>query len=93
MTKLQRFLLALGLCVAAVSFSDTAFAHTEGGQVSGFLSGLSHPISGWDHILAMIAVGLWGALLGPPALWVLPVAFPIAMAAGRYTALTGRSEE
>ncbi|HET9663845.1 MAG TPA: HupE/UreJ family protein, partial [Burkholderiales bacterium] len=52
-------------------------------------SGLSHPIGGWDHILAMIAVGLWGALLGPPALWILPIAFPIAMAAGGMLGLLG----
>ena len=89
MTKFQRFLLASGLCAAIVSFSDAALAHTEGDQVSGFLSGLSHPISGWDHILAMIAVGLWGALLGPPALWILPIAFPVAMAAGGMLGLLG----
>lgn len=89
MAKFHRVFLASGLCVAMVSFSDAAFAHTGGGQVSGFLSGLSHPISGWDHILAMIAVGLWGALLGPPALWILPIAFPVAMAAGGMLGLLG----
>lgn len=89
MAKFHRVFLASGLSVAMVSFSDAAFAHTGGGQVSGFLSGLSHPISGWDHILAMIAVGLWGALLGPPALWILPIAFPVAMAAGGMLGLLG----
>jgi urease accessory protein len=91
MTKLHvfRLLLAMGICAAVVQFPEAAFAHTEGGAVSGFFSGLSHPISGWDHILAMIAVGLWGALLGPPALWVLPIAFPVAMAAGGMLGLLG----
>lgn len=89
MTKSNRFLLAAGLYVAIAAFSDAAFAHTEGDQVSGFLTGLSHPISGWDHILAMIAVGLWGALLGPPGLWILPIAFPVAMAAGGMLGLLG----
>lgn len=89
MTKFHRILLASGLYVAIASLSDAAFAHTEGDQVSGFLSGLSHPIGGWDHILAMIAVGLWGALLGPPALWTLPIAFPVAMAAGGMLGLLG----
>src|SRR6516164_2965033 len=45
----------------------TAFAHTRGGEAIGFVSGFEHPISGWDHVLAMMAVGLWGAQLGPPA--------------------------
>lgn len=91
MTKicLTRSLLATAICAAAVQFPEVAFAHTEGDHVNGFLTGLSHPIGGWDHILAMIAVGLWGALLGPPALWILPIAFPIAMAAGGMLGLVG----
>jgi len=62
-------------------------AHPE--TASGFLSGLLHPISGPDHVLAMVAVGLWGAQLGKPAIWVLPVAFPIAMAIGGMMGLMG----
>ena len=91
MTKLHihRLLLVAGICAAIVQFPGTAFAHVEGEAISGFFSGLSHPVSGWDHILAMVAVGLWGALLGPPALWVLPIAFPIAMAAGGMLGLLG----
>jgi urease accessory protein len=85
----SRFLLAAGLCAVLVQFPGTAFAHTEGGAAGGFFLGLSHPISGWDHILAMIAVGLWGALLGPPGLWILPIAFPVAMAAGGMLGLLG----
>lgn len=86
---LARPVLAAAVCAALIPFPETAFAHVEGEQVSGFFSGLSHPIGGWDHILAMIAVGLWGALLGPPALWILPIAFPIAMAAGGMLGLLG----
>lgn len=91
MTKLSlpRLLLATAICATLVQFPEAALAHTEGNSASGFLSGLSHPIGGWDHILAMIAVGLWGALLGPPALWILPIAFPIAMAAGGMLGLLG----
>jgi len=44
---------------------------------------------GWDHILAMVAVGLWGAQLGAPAIWALPVAFPMAMAFGGMLGLMG----
>lgn len=66
-----------------------AWAHVESGQAGGFLSGLSHPISGLDHVLAMIAVGLWGAQLGFPAVWLLPVAFPMMMAFGGMLGLMG----
>jgi len=66
-----------------------ALAHEESGQAAGFLSGLAHPVSGLDHVLAMIAVGLWGAVLGPPAIWVLPVAFPLVMALGGLMGLLG----
>jgi urease accessory protein len=85
----SKILLTAAICVAAVQFPETAFAHAEAGHTSGFLSGFHHPISGWDHILAMIAVGLWGALLGPPGLWILPIAFPLAMAMGGMLSLLG----
>ena len=67
----------------------SAFAHTGGGESIGFMSGLKHPISGLDHILPMVAVGLWGAQLGPPALWLLPVTFPMVMAFGGMLGLMG----
>jgi urease accessory protein len=66
-----------------------ALAHEETGQASGFIAGLAHPVSGFDHVLAMVAVGLWGAVLGPPAIWVLPVAFPLVMALGGLMGLLG----
>lgn len=66
-----------------------AWAHVEGGEAGGFVTGLFHPVSGLDHVLAMIAVGLWGAQLGMPALWVLPVAFPLVMAFGGFLGLVG----
>ena len=79
-------------CLAAAwlaAWAVPAFAHVEAGQGSGFLSGFLHPISGLDHVLAMVAVGLWGAQLGAPAIWLLPVAFPIAMALGGLLGLLG----
>jgi urease accessory protein len=51
--------------------------------------GFEHPISGLDHVVAMIAVGLWGAQLGAPAVWVLPVTFPMVMALGGMLGLLG----
>lgn len=69
--------------------TQRAFAHVEGGQAAGFITGLQHPWSGLDHILAMIAVGLWGAQLGKPSIWLLPIAFPMMMAAGSMMGLLG----
>ena len=66
-----------------------AFAHVERGQATGFITGLQHPWSGLDHVLAMIAVGLWGAQLGSPALWLLPVTFPLVMSLGALLGLLG----
>jgi urease accessory protein len=77
--------VALALVLSPVA----AFGHQEAGQAAGLLAGLSHPVSGLDHVLAMIAVGLWGAVLGPPAIWVLPVAFPMVMAFGGLMGLLG----
>ena len=79
--------LALGVTLLLIV--GTAWAHQEAGQAAGFVSGLSHPVSGMDHVVAMIAVGLWGAVLGPPAIWVLPVAFPLVMALGGLMGLLG----
>lgn len=50
---------------------------------------MQHPWSGLDHLLAMIAVGLWGAQLGNPALWLLPVTFPMVMSMGAMLGLLG----
>ena len=66
-----------------------AQAHEQSGQAAGFLSGLGHPVSGLDHVLAMVAVGLWGAQLGVPAIWMLPVMFPLVMAFGGLLGLLG----
>lgn len=66
-----------------------AWAHVKSGQTGGFGSGLLHPVSGMDHVLAMVAVGLWGAQLGSPAVWLLPVAFPMMMAMGGMLGLMG----
>jgi urease accessory protein len=70
-------------------WAQAASAHPVKGQAVGFLTGFLHPISGLDHVVAMIAVGLWGAQLGAPAIWLLPVAFPIVMAFGGMLGLMG----
>ena len=66
-----------------------AQAHMSGGAVGGFTAGFMHPILGWDHVIAMVAVGLWGAFLGMPALWLLPVVFPLVMALGGALGVMG----
>lgn len=73
---------ALVVALMATLWAQTASAHLLKGEASGLLTGFLHPISGADHVLAMVAVGLWGAQLGAPANWVLPVAFPLVMATG-----------
>jgi urease accessory protein len=68
------------LAAALILLAMPAFAHTGVGVLGGFSSGFEHPIFGWDHLLAMVAVGMWGAQLGMPLIWVLPVTFPLVMA-------------
>jgi urease accessory protein len=78
--------VALAICAVAI---DPAWAHTGEGLTGGFLSGFEHPITGWDHVVAMVAVGLWGAFLGRPAIWILPIVFPLVMALGATMGLAG----
>jgi urease accessory protein len=80
------WLVALSLVLV---WTPCAQAHVERGQVTGFVTGFGHPWSGFDHVLAMIAVGIWGAQLGPSALWLLPVVFPMVMAQGAFLGLIG----
>lgn len=66
-----------------------AEAHLLNASHAGAVQGFAHPFSGLDHILAMVAVGLWAAQIGRRALWVLPLAFPLAMAAGGLLGMSG----
>ncbi len=65
-----------------LTVTSTAYGHSEEGVADGLVSGLLHPVLGFDHLVAMVAVGLWGAQLGRPAVWLLPIAFPLIMACG-----------
>src|SRR5947199_5760842 len=80
-----------GLVVAmAMLAGDPALAHiVDGSATGGFLGGFAHPIFGLDHVVAMVAVGLWGAFLGPPAIFILPVVFPLVMAFGGVLGIVG----
>jgi urease accessory protein len=80
---------SISVLLVATLWPAIAWAHAEQGRASGLLAGLRHPVSGLDHVLAMIAVGLWGAQLGAPARWLLPVTFPMVMAFGGMLGLAG----
>lgn len=79
------WIVSASLALAA----GTASAHTGEHAVAGFASGLAHPFLGLDHLLAMIAVGLWAAQQGGRALWAVPTAFLGAMVAGGWFAWAG----
>jgi urease accessory protein len=79
----------LALLFMVLCYAQVAEAHVNRGEAVSFLSGFKHPISGLDHVVAMVAVGLWGAQLGAPAIWTLPVAFPLVMAFGGMLGLLG----
>lgn len=82
--------VALLLLIAGLGLaSGNALAHEAAGDGSGFMAGMLHPLNGWDHMSAMVAVGLWGAFLGAPALWLLPVVFPVVMALGGALGVIG----
>jgi urease accessory protein len=70
------------------ALSSGAFAHV-GFHPGGFTAGVAHPFSGLDHVLAMVAVGLWASQLGRTARWLLPAAFPAVMAVGAVLGANG----
>jgi urease accessory protein len=70
------------LALTLVALPTAAFAHTGGGDAHGFVHGFMHPMGGIDHILAMVAVGVFAFLLGGRARWLVPLSFVGMMAAG-----------
>ena len=79
----------VALVMLTALWTQSAMGHMLQGEAYGFVTGFLHPVSGADHVLAMVAVGLWGAQLGAPAIWVLPVAFPLVMAMGAMLGFLG----
>lgn len=78
--------LSLALCLVPA----LAHAHPgHGAEAGGIGWGLVHPFTGLDHILAMVAVGLWAVQLGKRALWLLPAAFVSAMTVGAALGMGG----
>jgi urease accessory protein len=83
---MRRLILTLAATLAA---SGPAAAHSGTGLPGGFGPGFLHPFSGLDHLLAMVAVGLWGAFLGAPLLLALPILFPAMMVMGAIAGMVG----
>lgn len=83
---LKRISLALAITAAATL---PAFAHLDPVEHGSFAAGFSHPLFGLDHILAMVAVGLWAAMQGGRAIWIVPSAFVGTMAVGFAAAIAG----
>lgn len=80
---------AVALLPAVASAHPGAHAHAGAEHASGFIAGTLHPITGIDHVLAMIAVGFLGARMGRRATWALPLTFVGAMALGGVIAFAG----
>ena len=74
------------LTASLAGFAAPALAHTAHGLVSGFVSGGAHPLGGLDHLLIMLAVGLWATQFGNPVLWRMPLAFLAMMMVGAMLA-------
>lgn len=81
--------LAALVTVAVTGFSSAALAHIGDHSHMSFAEGLRHPLTGLDHILAMVAVGLWASQLGRRAMWLLPVTFAAVMTVGAVFGFSG----
>jgi len=86
----RRIAFTIAAAAAAMAAaSSAAFAHTGAEHAVSFASGFTHPFTGLDHLLAMVAVGLWAGLNGGRALWVWPVAFVGVMVLGGLLGISG----
>ena len=81
----------LTLSVTMLAYIPTAGAHNIGAEGAGFITGLAHPFMGLDHLLAIIAVGIWAAQTGGNAVWRLPLSFIVMMAVAALFSASGFS--
>lgn len=84
-----RTTLVASLATVAFLQAGIACAHTGTGLPGGVAQGFAHPFGGLDHLLAMVSVGLWGAFLGRPLIYALPVVFPLVMVIGAAIGMLG----
>ena len=87
--KWSRRAAGIAAAGAALVGATPAFAHVTAGLGGGTAAGFLHPLTGLDHMLAMVSVGIWGAQLGAPCIWLLPIAFPMIMATGAVLGILG----
>lgn len=85
---MKKSITILGALLLAAGTAP-AHAHLDSGAHGSFVAGFSHPLFGLDHVLAMVAVGLWAAMLGGRAPWAVPAAFVGVMLAGFLAAMAG----
>ena len=85
----KKFTQTVFTLLALAGFTGAAEAHTGVGHTIGFMHGFLHPLSGLDHMLAMVAVGLFAARLGGKALWMVPAAFVAMMVVGGAMGMNG----
>ncbi|SMD18990.1 HupE/UreJ family protein [Rhizobium sp. RU36D] len=81
------------LILGTFCLTTPALAHTLGGAMGGFGSGFEHPLLGFDHFLAMLAIGLWGAQMGGRSVWILPATFPLIMCIGGVFGMLGLASD
>ena len=86
---MRRLLVTTATMLASLVLAHPAFAHTGVGAVHGFGAGFAHSLTGFDHQLTMVAVGLWAAQRGGKFLWALPTAFVSVMALGALIGMAG----
>lgn len=79
-----RTMILMGLVTEAV-----LMAHTGAGMASGLEEGFFHPITGGDHVLAMVGVGMWAALSGGRSVWAVPLGFVVMMMFGAFLGAQG----
>ncbi|GIK34858.1 MAG: HupE hydrogenase related function [Gammaproteobacteria bacterium] len=87
--RISRSVARLALALVAAASPGLALAHPGHAEQASFLAGALHPLTGIDHLLAMLAVGLWAAQLRQRAALMLPALFPVAMVAGAALAFAG----
>ncbi|HTQ40065.1 MAG TPA: HupE/UreJ family protein [Pirellulales bacterium] len=88
---MKRTANCLLFALVACLFPSVAHAHTGIGETSGFMNGVIHPVTGLDHICAMVAVGLWAAQRGGKAIWLVPLTFVSVMALGGWLGMMGHA--
>ena len=87
---MQSRLVYMGLtALIAVSATASSYAHSGFIQATGFWQGISHPFTGMDHLLAMLAVGIWAVQLGGRAIWLVPVSFLVVMSISGLAGMGG----